>query len=143
MYNHNGSTHGYNTRMVYYPAEDLFIAILGNNEDVRSAAITCDLEALVLGEREHVLGFPIQLTLQEIENFAGEFKSDFGNHRSIIANNNRIFYRNGKLEFELIPLSQNLLCFSNYEDIRLEFDLDKDTFVISSCSVNPETYVRN
>lgn len=143
MYNHNGSIHGFNTRIVYYPDEDVFIAVLGNNEDVRAAAITCDIEAILFGDIEHAtkISNPIQLKREELMEFVGEYKSESGEKRVIELQEDKLMYLNGSAKYELKYLSNKTFCYSNYEDIRIDF-LDSDVFVISSCSVNPLTYKR-
>jgi len=140
MYNHNGSTHGFNSRMVYYPNEDIFIAILGNNEDVRTPAVMCDIEGLIFNKDQHVLGITKSLSNDQLQKFEGIYRTKSGKERVIRMDNNRIFYVNGESEFELLPLSKHVLCFSGYEDIRLTFANDRHAFIISSCSINPETY---
>ncbi len=141
MYNHNGSTHGYNSRIVYYPKEDVFIAILGNNEDIRAAAITCDIEALIFNDQTHLLAFPYNLKNTELQNFVGVYQSQSGDERRIELKDNKLFYVNGGSKFELTALSEDIFCLSKYEDFRLRFS-NKKTLEISSCSANTTEYKR-
>jgi hypothetical protein len=142
MYNHNGSTHGYNSRIVFYPNEDVFIAILGNNEDVRASAITCDIEAIILKDKNHVLALPYKLEKAELQKFVGTYLSESGAKRSISLKNNQLTYINGDSEYELTSLSDNAFCFKLYEDYRVNF-LNKKTLEVSSCSVNPTLFIKN
>lgn len=141
MYNHNGSTHGYNSRIVFYPKEDVFIAILGNNEDVRAAAITCDIEALIFNDQTHLLAFPYNLKNTELQNFVGVYQSQAGDERSIELKDNKLFYVNGGSKFEITALSDDSFYLSKYEDFRLRFS-NKNTLEISSCSANATEYKR-
>ena len=143
MYNHNGSIHGYNTRLVYYPNEDVFIAVLGNNEDVRAAAITCDIEAFLFDDIEHAtkISKPFGFKIEELLGFTGDYISESGEKRIIELQGEKLLYSNGSDKYELKPLSSKTLCYANYEDIRIDF-INTDVFVISSCSVNPLTFKR-
>ncbi len=141
MYNHNGSTHGYNTRIVFYPTEDIFIVLLGNNEDLRSAAITCDLEAILFEDSAHLLSFPFPLEKEKLHRFVGVYHSKSGRKRSIELKDNRLFYVNGSSLIELMPLASNSFCFKLYEDYRLTF-LDEKTLEVSACSIDPVLFIK-
>ncbi len=141
MYNHNGGIHGFNSRLVYYPDEDIFIAVLGNNEDVRAASITCDLETLLFKETNRALSTSTEINTEELKRFVGQYQSESGDERTIEWENNSLLYRSGESQFELKALSGKTLGYSKYEDIRLDF-IDPNTFVISSCGVNPKTFKR-
>ena len=141
MYNHNGGTHGYNSRIVFYPEEDVFIAILGNNEDVRASAIACDIEGLIFNKKGHDLALPFEFKKADLKNFVGIYESKSGTKRSLYFKDNKLFYVNGNSEFELSPLSQNSFCFKQYEDYRVVF-LDEHTVEVSSCSVNPTIFFK-
>jgi len=140
MYNHNGGTHGFNSRMVFYPEEEIFIAILGNNEDVRAAAITCDIESIIFKDKSHLLSIPYEIDPEELLQFKGTYYSDSGDEeRLVFLKNNQLHITRGQSEFKLTPLSKNSFCYTSYEDIRIVF-LNQNKFEISSCSVNPTVF---
>ena len=141
MYNHNGSSHGYDTRIVFYPKENIFIAVLGNNEDLRAAAITCDIEGLIFNQLEHILSLPIKLSKDKLIAFAGNYTSEKDNKRSIQLRGHQLMYINENSAYELMPISKTEFCFKNYEDIRLTF-FENHSFEITSCSLNPKIYLK-
>ena len=141
MYNHNGSTHGYNTRIVFYPEEDVFIAILGNNANIRVAAITCDLEAMIFEDPNHHLALPHSLPVSQMSAFTGSYQTEDGTERSIRLEEEKLWYVNAHSKYELMPLSDNEFCYRKYEDVRLKF-IDANSYEVSYCTANPEVYRR-
>ncbi len=141
MYNHNGGTHGYDSRIVYYPKEEVFIAILGNNEDVRSVPITCDIEALIFEEEDAIVSLAYSMEKSAMEKFQGSYRNPLDGERSIQLLNDVLFYINGEAKFELVPIAENVFCLSKYKEFRIQFS-DDDTFTLSTCSVNPRMFNR-
>ncbi len=140
MYNHNGGTHGYSSRIVYYPYEDVFIAVLGNNEDVRSASITCDIEALIFEKEDAIVSLAYEIEAPAMKEFEGTYGNALDGKRSIQLEGDLLYYINGESKFEIIPIADNVFCFSKYKEFRIEFS--DDTFVLSTCSVNPRVFNR-
>lgn len=143
LYNHNGGTHGFNSRIVMYPNDDVFIVILGNNEDVRSAAITCDIESMIFNDHEHLLSIQrYDVNSSKLLKYEGTYLSTSKDDtRSIILRNETVYLQTGQSEYELFPLDEKSFCYAGYADVRLEF-LNEDEFEISYCSVNPTRFRR-
>ncbi len=142
MYNHNGGTHGYNSRMVYYPQEEVFIAVLGNNEDVRSAAITCDIEALIFNEQDAIVSLAYNMDKTSMVKFVGQYSGNFNEKRILEMQGETLFFVNGESKYEITPIAENVFCFARYKEFRVEFS-DENTFTLSTCSVNPRVFVRD
>ncbi len=141
MYNHNGGTHGYNSRIVYYPGDEVFIAVLGNNEDVRSTSITCDIEVLIFEEEDAIVSLVYSMEKSAMDKFQGSFSNTLDGERSIQLEGDSLFYINGDSKFEITPIAENVFCFAKYKEFRIEFP-DEDTFALSTCSVNPRVFER-
>ncbi|MEP5612094.1 MAG: serine hydrolase domain-containing protein [Cyclobacteriaceae bacterium] len=141
-YDHNGGTHGYNSRIVYYPEEKMLIAILGNNEDVRSATITCVMEGLLFDENDPFLSLAYTFDMNAFEKFVGEYVSDTDGKRSIQLVDGKPHYVNGKTKFEIIQQTENSFRFAKYREFKIEFS-DNNTFTLSTCAVNPRVFERN
>ncbi len=142
MYNHNGRTHGYSSRVVFYPDEEVFIAVLANNEDIRAAAITCDIESFVFDQSDRLLALPYSMSAQTKSRFVGSFVSEDGATRQLALNGDELIYHRGESTFELSPLSDNTFCFKEFEDYRVHF-LNQDTLAESACSVNTLVFRRD
>jgi len=140
-YDHNGGTHGYNSRIVYYPEEEVFIAILGNNEDVRSATITCVIEGLIFNETDPFLSLAYTFDMSAFEKFVGEYGNDTDGKRSIEVVEGKPHYVNGKSRFEIVQQTENSFRFAKYREFKIEF-AEEDGFTLSTCAVNPRIFKR-
>ncbi|MEP1096360.1 MAG: serine hydrolase domain-containing protein [Cyclobacteriaceae bacterium] len=140
-YDHNGGTHGYNSRIVFYPEEKVLITILGNNEDVRSATITCVIEGLIFNEDDPFLSLAYTFDMSAFEKFVGEYSSDTDGKRSIELVDGKPHYVNGKAKFEIVQQTENSFRFAKYREFKIEFS-DKKTFTLSTCAVNPRIFER-
>ncbi len=140
LYHHNGGTHGFSSRAVYFPQEQLFIGILSNLEDIRCAAFTCDMISMLL-DLDHPKMTSIELGTDRLKEFTGRFKSADGDERSIEWAKNSLYMVIGTRRFELVPLSETTLCYKDYRDIRLTFN-DKKVMEVSSCYADNTIYHR-
>ena len=97
---------------------------------------------MLFNKEQHVLSIAQSLSKDELQRFEGLYTTNSGKERRISLDDNQLEYVNGGSKFELLPLSKTELCFAGFEDIRLSFTSDWQSFVISTCSVYPETYTK-
>lgn len=143
MFNHNGGTHGFNSRLVIYPDENVIIAVLGNNEDVRAASISCDIESIIFNDASQPLSIPIDIDKAKLISYEGTFTDESGSlERSFHIEDQSLYFVNDNNKYELKALSENVFCFSSYEDVRIRF-LNQNEFELSYCSVDPLVFRRN
>ena len=138
-FDHNGGTHGFNSRIVYYPEQDVFIVVLANNEDVRSVEITCAIESIVFQESDPLLSLAYKFNMSSFEHFVGDYSNEFDEKRSIKLIEGMPFYINGESKFELVQESENAFRFAKYQEFKIVFSKG-NSFTLSTCAVNPRIF---
>ncbi len=127
---HGGSIPGFSTYMTNFPAEDICIVVLSNNES-NSYGITEGLTAIVFDTPvempyEHK-ETPVDIKL--LEKYVGTYKGPIT--FQVIKKENKLYrHVEGRPDIELKPESNTKLFYGDGSDRQLEFEVNKDNEVV-------------
>lgn len=139
MYNHNGQTHGFVSRMVYYPKEDIFIAILSNNADNSPAAMTCDLEGMLFENESLRPAVPVKLSEVELRSFIGVYETSEGARRSVDMRDDGLYFINENTWNSMTPNGSREFYATALRQMRIVFNAEGD-LTLSACGFNAQVF---
>jgi CubicO group peptidase (beta-lactamase class C family) len=119
VYQHNGETHGASASFIFVPADNVWLHVLSNFEDVPTHAYACDMLAAYYGAN---YPDPTRTARTPPEpDFAGTYKFGDGTVRDIVLKDGALNYAAGGQPQALEPLAPGLYAFAVDESVRLEF----------------------
>lgn len=135
-YWHNGEIPGFKSAMAYFPTEDIFIAVLSNNES--SATGLSD------GLSDIMFDVPIEIPYihkeiavdsKILDRYVGTYDGAFS--FQIIKKGNKLYrYRPDRSDVELKPESLTKFFFADNTDRQIEFQVNKSNKVIKTLFIN-------
>lgn len=121
MYSHNGDIRGFRTSGLYFPEEEIYIAILSNNTSSNPAHISLLLSYEILNVQ---LGI-YDLKQIELEKYAGNYQYNF----EVLSDSLGLFLTS-PWENRLIPIDKNKFIFDN-KHLSCTFQMNSEDIVES------------
>ena len=122
---HNGGIPGFSAHMSYYPADDLYVAAISNNE-MNADRVGTAMASIALGMPVSKPYIPKEIKIDPVilDRYIGNYMAT--NPIEIIKKNNRL-YRRVKTgpEIELKPESNTRFFYADGSDRFIEFETDK------------------
>jgi len=104
---HQGSTPGFKTSAVYFPEEDIYIAVLSNDYSSKPFNLTLLLSAEILGINYPDYA-PFAMEKSQLNTFLGHYKIDNHSTRTLFVEEGLIYTRrDDSLPYEVMPISKN------------------------------------
>jgi CubicO group peptidase (beta-lactamase class C family) len=121
---HEGGMPGFLTNEIYYPTEDVFIAIFCNNESISINDLSVNIAQITLGKslQEHVKVDP-----KDLERFVGVYKLsiDIGRTITVMKENDHLVAKISKTQtIPLVFQSDTKFQFKNLLDVDCEFVIE-------------------
>ena len=120
---HQGSTAGFKTTAVYFPEEDIYIAVLSNDYSSKPFNLTLLLSAEILGISYPDYA-PFAMEKSQLNKFLGQYKIDNHSTRTLFVEEGLIYTRrDDSLPYEVMPISKNSFVYKGSLDY---FVIDND-----------------
>jgi CubicO group peptidase (beta-lactamase class C family) len=113
---HQGSSPGFKTSAVYFPEEDIYIAVLSNDYSSKPFNLTLLLSAETLGINYPDYA-PFTMEKSQLNKFLGDYKIDKHSKRTLFVEDGLIYTRrDNSLPYEVIPISKNSFVYKGTVD---------------------------
>jgi CubicO group peptidase (beta-lactamase class C family) len=120
---HQGSTPGFKNSAVYFPEEDIYIAVLSNDYSSKPFNLTLLLSAEILGINYPDYA-PFAIEQSQLNKFLGRYKIDKDSTRTLFIEEGIIYTRrDDSLPYEVMPISKNSFVYKGSLDY---FVIDED-----------------
>jgi len=128
---HQGSTPGFKTSAVYFPGEDIYIAVLSNDYSSKPFNLTLLLSAEILGIKYPDYS-PFAMEKSQLNKFLGRYKIDNDSTRTLFVEEGLIYTRrDDSLPYEVIPISKNSFVYKGSLDYFVIDDNDTGKLTLS------------
>ena len=128
---HQGSTPGFKTSAVYFPEEDIYIAVLSNDYSSKPFNLTLLLSAEILGINYPDYA-PFAMEQSQLNKFLGRYKIDNDSTRTLFVEEGLIYTRrDDSLPFEVMPISKNSFVYKGSLDYFVIDDDDTGKLTLS------------
>ena len=122
---HNGSIPGFLSHLAYYPADDLFVAAISNNE-MNADRVGTAMASIALGMPVSIPYIPKEVKIDPaiLDRYTGNYMAT--NPIEIVKKDNKLFRRvKTGPEIELKPESSTRFFYADGSDRFIEFETDK------------------
>jgi hypothetical protein len=109
IYNHNGDIYGFRTSGIYFPDEDIYIAILSNNTSTSPLFVS----VLVAFEILNIEFNQVIISYDEFEKYSGIYQDDNENTLEIIHDTTGLIIKAPWIESKLIPVKDDGFIIEN------------------------------
>jgi CubicO group peptidase (beta-lactamase class C family) len=133
---HNGEIPGFKSAMVYFPTEDIFIAVLSNNES-NATGVTDGLSDIMFDVPIEIpyIHKEISVDTKILDRYIGTYDGAFS--FQIIKKDNKLYrYRPDRSDVELKPESLTKFFFADNSDRQIEFQISKANKVTKTFFIN-------
>lgn len=111
---HGGGIFGYTTNGIWLPDEDVYVVMLTNRDDQPPSDISTRLAALAIGKPYEGKGTGMEVPLQVLEKYTGNYEFEDGALRAITIESGNLFsQRQGSTRLLLVPESESHFAFGD------------------------------
>ena len=125
---HNGSYCGFLTQYIYYPQDDVFVCVLGNNSYTNVWRLCDDLAGIILEESVSMPVKPVKIeeANSEFDEYIGVYDSGSG-FKITISKNADIFNMNFNKDnlYTIYPVAKDVFC-NEFLDEKYVFERDEN-----------------
>ena len=105
---HGGGIPGFSTDSVYFPSEDLFIAVFANSDRLDPDSLTLKIAAEILNI-SYPNFKPASISNNEYTNLLGKYQVNSNSIRELLFENDKFYtQRDGGRKIEIIPVSKSI-----------------------------------
>lgn len=117
---HGGALPGYLTNEVYFPAEDIFIAIFTNNGSVRMFEVATNVSAVILGKAVQP---DVKVDPKILDKYVGTYRLSIDTNRTftMAKENDRLIAKSGNITLPVIFQTETKFQFKNLLGVYGEF----------------------